>query len=41
MLKKMFSIKPLYLPDIVMAVENGVMQHSAAFQIDVKKSKTL
>jgi hypothetical protein len=36
MLKKMFSIKSLYMPDIVMAAENGVMQHPGAFQIDVK-----
>lgn len=36
----MFSVKPLYLPDIIIAAEYGVLQHSVAFHIDVNNSDT-
>jgi hypothetical protein len=32
----MFSVGPLYLPDITIAAENGVLQHPSIFHTDIK-----
>lgn len=37
----MFSVKPLYISDIIIVAESDVLQHPGVLHIDVNNSDTL